>query len=92
MGSDKSDSFALERWMPGDVVSESIDIEEKLFEVWETYIQVVGPSVVKAYRDGKLHEQPHEHVFHRVSERMQKTALTALIHEELTQDSTENRK
>jgi hypothetical protein len=77
----------LERWMPHDVIVRARAIEDQLFDVWSNYLQTIGPSVVRAYREGKLQEEPYEHVFRRVSERMLQMVRESTIAEELAQDA-----
>ena len=79
----------LEHWVSSDVITQSWAIEDQMFEVWEKYLQTLGPAVVKRYREGKLQEFPHDHVFGRISSRMQKMAREILIAEELAQDDAE---
>lgn len=78
-----------ERWMTAEVASRSWAIEDQLLETWKSYLQAVGPSVVRAYREGNLQEFPHDHIFEQISGRMQQVARELLIAEELAQDNTE---
>jgi hypothetical protein len=73
-------------WMPPETSRLAWSIEDKLLAVWEEYIKTIGPTVVKAYRDGSLNEQPYEDLLSRVSERMKRMAMDLLLDEELAQD------
>jgi hypothetical protein len=79
----------LKRWMPGDVVAKAWPLEDQLLEIWTKYLQTIGPSVVRAYREEKLKEQPHVHAFNRVKDKMERIALELLVEEELQQDNQE---
>lgn len=79
----------MTRWMSDDVVAESMTFKQQLLEIWTKYIQMIGPSVVAAYREGKLMELPNVHAFNRVKDEMQQIALELLVEEEIRQDDQE---
>jgi hypothetical protein len=77
-------------YLSDDVEAEALELRQQLLEVWKSYVQTIGPSVVTAHRKEQLLELPYISVFHQVQDEMVHIALEWLIEEEIRQDDLEN--
>jgi hypothetical protein len=79
----------LTRYLPNEVEAEALGLQQQLLELWKSYVQTVGPSIVTAHRKEQLLDLPYIYVFHQVKDELLRIALELLIEEEIRQDDLE---